>query len=426
METGPPAEPRADAPLRRDVRLLGTLLGRVVVDQEGEETLAAEERVRALSREARETGDLDAVRDAVRALPPDGRPRCYGRSRSTSSSRTSRSSSTGCAGARQHAEARGRARVARRRVRAPRRGPRVELASRLARVSLELVLTAHPTEATRRTLLLAHVRIARAARAGYDDPRLTVPGRARVEEELVEQITILWQTDEVRHERPRVADEIRHGLWFFERAAVDAAERLPPRVPRRLPAAAPPLSFGSWIGGDMDGNPNTGPETIARGARPGPRVALGRYRAEVRALAGALAMHRSLVGVSAELDDSIARDERELPEYAAEIGPRNEVEPYRRKLSFMWWRLGNDGYRGPDELLADLDVLARSLEANRGARIAAGRLGELRRRVELFGFHVAKLDLRVHARDRDGRAREAIGRRGRGPAHGTDRRRSTR
>ena len=83
-------------------------------------------------------------------------------------------------------------------------------------------------------------------------------------------------------------------------------------------------------------------------------------------------MHRSLVDVSPELDESIARDERELPEYAATIGRRNELEPYRRKLSFMWWRLGNDGYAPPDELLADLAVHPRSLEANRGARIAAG------------------------------------------------------
>ena len=110
-----------------------------------------------------------------------------------------------------------------------------------------------------------------------------------------------------------------------------------------------------------------------------------------------LAMHTSLVDVSPELAESIARDERELPEYAGAIGRRSELEPYRRKLSFMWWRLGNEGYERPDELLADLDVLARSLSENRGSRIATGRLAALRRRVEIFGFHLAKLDVRLHA-----------------------------
>jgi phosphoenolpyruvate carboxylase len=108
-------------------------------------------------------------------------------------------------------------------------------------------------------------------------------------------------------------------------------------------------------------------------------------------------MHRSLVDVSRELDESIGRDERDLPDYAETIGRRSELEPYRRKLSFMWWRLGNDGYARPAELLADLDVLARSLSQNRGLRIAAGRLAALQRRVEIFGFHLAKLDVRLHA-----------------------------
>ena len=135
-------------------------------------------------------------------------------------------------------------------------------------------------------------------------------------------------------------------------------------------------------------------------------------------------MHRSLVEVSPELDESIARDELELPDYAGTIGRRSELEPYRRKLSFIWWRLGNDGYDRPTELLADLDVLASSLEANRGTRIAAGRLAALRRRVEIFGFHLAKLDVRFHAdelrepgvRVRDALAAAADARRRHGPA----------
>jgi phosphoenolpyruvate carboxylase len=404
-------EPRADAPLRRDVRLLGTLLGRVLVDQEGEELLAAEERVRQLSRRARETGDLDPVRDAVAALPAalqNGVLRAFAlyfqlANLAEQQHRLRRR--------RQYADEQRAAREslpdAFEQLRAV---PEDELRRRLASVSLELVLTAHPTEATRRTILLAHVRLGELI-GRLDDPRLTEPERRRVQGQLTEQITILWQTDEVRHERPRVVDEIRHGLWFFEHSLLDAAERLLARYRARLPGAPSPLSFGSWIGGDMDGNPSAGPETVLVALERARALALGRYRDDVRSLAVGLAMHRSLVEVSAELDESIARDERELPGYAEQIGRRNELEPYRRKLSFMWWRLGNDGYRDPAELLADIDVLQRSLAAHKGARIADGRLAELRRRVELFGFHIAKLDVRLHARElaaRGERARTAL------------------
>src|SRR5262249_60814008 len=124
----------------------------------------------------------------------------------------------------------------------------------------ELVLTAHPTEATRRTILLAHVRIGDLV-ASLDDPRLTGAERSRVERQLIEQITILWQTDEGRHERPRVVDEIRHGLWFFEHSLMDASERLVAWYRETVPGARPLLSFGSWIGGGIGGDPQTGPGT---------------------------------------------------------------------------------------------------------------------------------------------------------------------
>ena len=140
-------------------------------------------------------------------------------------------------------------------------------------------------------------------------------------------------------------------------------------------------------------------------------MALRRYRDEVRELAVEIASTRSLVRISAELELSLSRDETELPEYAAEIGSRNELEPYRRKLSFMWWRLDNDAYGGPSDLLDDLRTIRESLAANGGRRVGEGRVARLERMVELFGFHIAKLDLRLHARDL-GRAARPGGRRG--------------
>jgi phosphoenolpyruvate carboxylase len=386
-------------------------LGNVLVEQEGDELLEAEERIRLRSRDARETGDVGAVRDIVRMLSPVEQAnvlRAFGLYFQLVNI------------AEQHHRLRRRRQYAAEDQTTPRESladaferlrdvEANELRTRVSQLSLELVLTAHPTEATRRTYLLAHVRV--AALLAALDAAVSAQEVARIESELGEQITILWQTDEVRHGRPRLTDEIRHGLWFFEDNLPDAAERLLAEYRAHLPDAPSPLSFGTWIGGDMDGNPAAGAETIREALDRARELALGRYRSDVRELAVALAMHRSLVEVSRELDESIARDELELPDYAGTIGRRSQLEPYRRKLSFIWWRLGNDGYDRAADLLADLDLLASSLAANGGARIAAGRLAALRRQVEIFGFHLAKLDLRLHAselREPGARARDAL------------------
>jgi phosphoenolpyruvate carboxylase len=278
--------------------------------------------------------------------------------------------------------------------------PADELRRRTRTTWVGLVLTAHPTESTRRTTLLAHVRIAELLRR-LDDPLLTPDERRDAEDGLAEEVTLLWQTDEVRHGKPRVDDEIRHGLWFFEHSLLRAAEELLRDWRRKLPDAPPPFSFGTWIGGDMDGNPAAGGDTIDAALDRARALALARYREDVRELAIELSSTRSLVSVSPELEESLARDERGLPSYAAEIGTQNEFEPYRRKLSFVWWRLANDGYASPDELLADLGVIRRSLVANGGRRLAEGRVARLERTVELFGFHLAKIDVRLHAREFD-------------------------
>ena len=392
--------PRHDepyGPLRQNVRLLGSLLGRVLVEQEGEEFLAAEERIRAAARRSRELGEAAAVREAVRALPPEDQgPMLRAFALYFQLANT----------AEQHHRLRRRRQYAEE-AQAPRESleealgllasvPGDTLRRRLGAVSLELVLTAHPTEATRRTLLRAHVRIAELL-AHLDDPALTRVERGELETRLTEEITILWQTDEVRGVRPRVVDEIRHGLWFFEESLFDAGERLLRDYRRLLPGAPVPFSFGSWIGGDLDGNPAVGGDTIALALDQARRAALARYRTDVRRLAQVLVSSRSLVGISDELEASLGRDARECAAYVDQAGPLNEREPYRTKLLYMWLRLGNEGYSTPDGLLADIGVMRRSLEAHGGARIADGRLAELERRVELFGFHLAKLDVRLHA-----------------------------
>ncbi|MBV8480209.1 MAG: phosphoenolpyruvate carboxylase, partial [Actinobacteria bacterium] len=306
--------------VRRDVRLLGDLLGRVLVEQEDESLLADVEHVRALSRAARQGERRAELREAVAALPLD---------RQASVLRAFALYFTLANVAEQHNRIRRRREYAR-----EGREPRESLAAAFeegvpaADVALKLVLTAHPTEAARRTVLAAHVRIA-SLLARLDDGE-------DVDDALAGEITMLWQADEVRTRRPQVVDEIRNGHWFFEQSLVDAAERLLAEYRRHLPDAPAPLRFGSWIGGDADGNPMTTVETLADARARAQTLLLDRYVADVRALAAEIGVSSRLTRVSEELLRSIARDEVELREYAEEIGDQNLDEPYRRKLSFVW------------------------------------------------------------------------------------------
>ncbi|MDX6486300.1 MAG: phosphoenolpyruvate carboxylase [Gaiellaceae bacterium] len=397
---------RSDAPLRRDVRLLGDLLGRVLVEQEDESLLEDVERIRSLARAARTGGAQDDLAAVVAELPLE---------RQASVLRAFATYFQLANVAEQHH------RIRRRRAYAHEERVQAEsLADSFAKldgvpreeierhVSLELVLTAHPTEAARRTVLASHLRVA-AILAELDDPLLAAQRLEELEAELAAEITMLWQTDEVRSRRPRVVDEIRNGHWFFEQSIIDAAERLLADYRRHLPGARAPFRFGTWIGGDADGNPNAGAATVHEALERARTLLRLRYRDEVRALAAAIGVSSRLTPVDDELARSIERDERELPDYAEAIGDQNLDEPYRRKLSFMWRRLDADAYDSADHLASDLELLDRSLRDNRGERIADGALASLRRRVEVFGLHLAKLDLRVHARDAGGeRTRELL------------------
>ena len=362
--------------VREDVRLLGDLLGQVLVEQEGEELLEDVERVRALSRSGRRA----ELRAAVAELPDE---------RQASVLRAFALYFQLANVAEQHHRVRRRreyvdeGRVARESLEAA----LDRLGDDVPRVSLGLVLTAHPTEAARRTVLAAHLRI--ASLLDEDEPR----------DALLAEITALWQADEVRTRRPRIVDEIRNGHWFFEQSLIDAAERLLREYRRRVPDAPPPFRFGTWIGGDADGNPLTSADTLAEARRRARELLRLRYRSEIRELAASLGVSSRLTAVSDELLASIAGDETALPDYARAIGDQNADEPYRRKLSFVWHRLDTDLYADADALLADLDVVDPSLRANRGARLADAQLAALRRRVELFGFDLAEVEVRVHARD---------------------------
>jgi phosphoenolpyruvate carboxylase len=377
-------EPEPEAALRANVRLLGEILGAVIVEQEGEELLALEERVRKLARAGRRgyaeaTDELTAI---VHGLDLEQQALVL-RSFAIYFQLANI--------AEQHH------RVRRRRAyEAEGRTPPESLADALERigerelgahgVSVELVLTAHPTEATRRTVLRLHRRVAALLRE-LDDPELPPSGAARIRRQLAEEVTILWQTDEVRSQRPRVADEIRHGLWFFEESLWETAPQLLAELRELVPGAPAPLRFGTWIGGDLDGNPHTGAETVEAALEQARALARDLLRHDVRELARSWGMSTELVDADPEVgavDDVPAG--------------QNVDEPYRRRLTSIWHRLGDDAFGSGDELLAELDLVDVSLRAHGGGRIADGGLADLRRKVEIFGLHLAKLDLRAHSR----------------------------
>jgi phosphoenolpyruvate carboxylase len=416
MSLAPPTVPDSQGPLRRDVRLLGALLGQVILEQEGQALYDVEERVRQTSR----AGDYEAVRDIVSHLPIDEQGRLV-RAFSLYFQLANL--------AEQHHRIRRRRQYAiERRVAAESLDAAfhqlqtagvsdTQLRDAARRVSLELVLTAHPTEATRRTVLTAQFQISELLHR-LDDPQLSEPGRRDIEDALAERITMLWQTDETRAKRPRVLDEIRHGLSFFEQSLFDVAPALVGDYRRRIPGAPLPLRFGSWIGGDQDGNPNAGPATLREAADRARELVLRRYADEVRDLARTMGVSRTLVDVNEAMLTSIAADEQRLADLTStDINASADDEPYRRKLWLMYHRLlrtaaaQSGGYGHVHEFVADLEVIDASLRAHHGERIANGRLASLRRRVELFGFHVAKLDVRVHVRDLSGqtdRIRETL------------------
>ncbi len=373
---------RPNAALRANVRLLGDILGDVLVEQEGRAFLGTVERVRIRSRQARDTGDregLDAVLAGVDLATKTKVLAAFALFFQLANI------------AEQHHRVRRRrdyereGRVAHETIedavgRLERAGIGGEELGRLVLgVLVEPVLTAHPTEATRRTVLQAHQRVARRLRM-LDDPWLTPHREQRLLDGLRAEITALWQTDVVRSARPRVVDEIRTALWFVETSFWEAAPAVVRTLRRIVPGAPPVLSFGSWVGGDMDGNPGAGAETVREAVERARTLARDLYRRDVRELAQGWGMSTSVIGPVPELD--VPGD-----------------EPYRAFLTRIWETLGEDGYRDGSALADELVRLDRALRAHRGAAVADGALADLRARTDVFGLHLVSLDLRAHVRE---------------------------
>ena len=285
------------------------------------------------------------------------------------------------------------------------------LASGLDELLARPVFTAHPSEARRRTLRYQLLRAA-ALIARLDDTDLLPRERTATLDDLRERITLIWETAATREAQPSVLDEVQSVLGILAGTLYDVA----PIVGRALagaiaavyPALAPQaaatavrwLRPGTWVGGDRDGHPGVTPDITRAAARLARAAALRRYREDIRALGLDLSISARLTGAAPALIESLARDREAL---GVQPVRRWRDEPYRRKCGLIGERLRRteeekpSGYARPEELLADLALIATSLEAHGGARIAAGGLRDLRDRVALFGFHLAELEIRQHA-----------------------------
>ena len=287
-----------------------------------------------------------------------------------------------------------------------------EVQGLLDRMLVMPVLTAHPTEARRRTVL-DHLAEVSATLEAMDDPRAGAGDRARAEERLRELVMALAATRGSRTARPSPQDEVRSGLRVFERTLLDAVPALYRELSDRLEAAwpgaglrVPPfLRFGSWIGGDRDGNPFVTAEVTRYALERHRALALARHAADAHALWRELsaALPEGAGEARAALDASIATDRALLGDPPLATRALRPDERWREKLRYVRLRLeaarvrGDGAYPDARTYRADLELLQRTLVQAGLGRLARGRLEDARRRAEVFGFHLATLDVRQHS-----------------------------
>lgn len=285
-------------------------------------------------------------------------------------------------------------------------------------LSLELIITAHPTEATKRTVLETQKRISNLLQQ-FDNPMLIKKQRKELDESLFNEVTALWQTDELRQRKPTVLDEVRNGLYYFDQTLFDVLPGIHLELENRLQDYYPTfnwkvpnfLFFGSWIGGDRDGNPNVTPEVTWETLKLQRKLALKKYKKAVNDLMKRFSHSTSRVSISEEFVNSVKQDEQLYLEQG-EAWPI-EAEIYRRKFAVILKRLryvgeSDHGYRAAEDLLDDLLSIKNSAEKHQPANNKLKTLRKLIRQVELFGFHLATLDIRNHSGEHESAITEIL------------------
>ena len=393
--------------LRNDVRKLADLLGQTLARQEGEELLSLVEAVRLSVREGKQDEVLGKLTDAqtvslVRAFSnyfnlanvaeQVDRTKVLAEQRKTIGSWISRTVD----------------RILKVQE-ATKDFDKKELQGWLDNFSVRPVFTAHPTEAARRSVLSKMTTIAQL---------LEQPDSPTKSERLAETIDLLWQTDELRLGRPEPLDEAVNSIYYLDELLQDTVPEVlasfaneVKRLGVELSPNAKPLSFGTWIGGDRDGNPNiTAAVTKSAILLQNSHFtrAINRHLDELRQT---LSISTKLAGVTKELEKSLAEDLEKLPEIEARYRRINVEEPYRLKATAIGHKLlltqarhaaglphfsGRD-YKNTAELLQDFEIMHASLLANNGELIANGLLNRIYRTISAFGLTHATMDIREHS-----------------------------
>jgi phosphoenolpyruvate carboxylase len=394
--------------LRQDVRLLGAMLGETLRATEGPQLLDAVEHVRTVAKTSRARADRDfqVLATELAQLPVDAAiPLARAFTHFLNLANV----------AEQHHRIRRRRAYLRDPALPPQRGSPDETFARLVArgispadlhravcsLQVELVLTAHPTEVSRRTLIHKHNRVAQLLAEG-DRPDLTVPERAELHAALRREILAAWTTDEVRHQRPTPLDEVRSGLIVFEQSLWHALPRFLRSVDRALmsatgsplPLGASPVRFGSWIGGDRDGNPNVTPDVTRRATFLSRWAAADLYLKEIEALRDELSMDPASPALRARVGD-VREPYRELLRDLRTrlISTRGWIERCLDSDAAHQERV-SDVILERSDLAEPLQLCYDSLVETGQELIAAGRLTDVLRRVAAFGVTLAQLDIR--------------------------------
>ena len=415
-----------DAPLRYDIRLLGRILGETVRAQEGEPVFDLVERIRRTGVQFHRDADEAArqeLQTLMSGLPTDQANRIIRAFGYFSHLANIAEDQHHIRRTRAHAMAndaprQGTMAYALSRVRAA-GVSREQLQAFLGRALCSPVLTAHPTEIRRKSSIDREMEIARLLdqrdRVEFTPEELAANRRA-----LRRAVLILWQTSILRDSRLRVIDEVANGLSYYDHTFLRALPTFYADLEDRLGATEPSwqdlevpsfLRMGSWIGGDRDGNPYVTADVSRQALSMQSKRALRFYLDELHLLGGELSLDGRIVRIS----DSLSA----LAERSTDRAPERQDEPYRRAIVGIYARLAATAwaldrleaphpvepapvYETASELKADLDAVYVSLAENGSLALARGRLRSLRRAVDVFGFHLASLDLRqnsdIHAR----------------------------
>src|SRR6202047_3456242 len=420
--------PVKDLPLRRDVRLLGILLGRVLVEQAGESLLGVVEELRRIFIQHREQPRsqtvapdfedplLNQAREIISGLTIDEAHRVTKAfaiyfeltNLAETNHRKRRRRAARMLSGKTPVDGSFRGTLVRMRSAGV---SAVAMLESLRQVKVTPVFTAHPTGTTRPTIRLKRRRIA-AYLERLDQLPLSDSEALEFESLILAEITALWQTDEVRLNKPTVRDEIHMGLDYFPMVLFETLPRLYAELEESLrdvynaDAEVPEvLSFGSWIGGDRDGNPFVTADSTREALDMARHVIFDHYIAETVRLIGQLSMSTRRIGVSVALAQRTRAYEEKLGERYSRWKQITSAELYRHFLEFLIARLRfsrrsskhEHSYKSPQQFEEDLGIIRDSLCANQGQRLAE-LVSPLLRKVQTFGFHLHILDIRQHAR----------------------------